>query len=72
MICKKIDTIYFFIIIKIIANIEFAMVLYLYMLVNIVALVALMLFETYSIYEYRTCEDYTDRPLYNDYVFICD
>ena len=48
------------------------MVLYLYMLVNIVALVALMLFETYSIYEYRTCEDYTDRPLYNDYVFICD
>ena len=72
MICKKIDTIYFFIIIKIIANIEFAMVLYLYMLVNIVALVALMLFETYSIYEYRTCEDYTDRPLYNDYVIICD
>ena len=72
MICKKIDTIYFFIIIKIIANIEFAMVLYLYMLVNIVALVALMLFETYSIYEYTTCEDYTDRPLYNDYVFICD
>ena len=48
------------------------MVLYLYMLVNIVALVALMLFESYSIYEYRMCEDYTDRPLYNDYVFICD
>ena len=48
------------------------MVLYLYMLVNILALVALMLFESYSIYEYRICENYTNRHLYNDYVFICD
>lgn len=46
--------------------------LYLYMLANIVALVVLMLFETYSIYEYRSCENYTNRPYYNDYVFICD
>ena len=57
---------------EIIANIEFVMMLYLYMLANIVALVALMLFETYSIYEYRSCENYDNRPLYNDYVFICD
>ena len=57
---------------EIIANIEFVMMLYLYMLANIIALVALMLFETYSIYEYRTCENYENRPLYNDYVFICD
>lgn len=48
------------------------MLLYLVMLAYIVILVLLMLFETYSIYEYRTCENYDNRPLYNDYVFICD
>ena len=37
------------------------MLLYLVMLANIVILVLLMLFETYSIYEYRTCENYLNN-----------
>jgi len=39
---------------------------------NIVFLVLLMILETYSIYEYRTCTNYDNRPYYNDCVFICD
>ena len=42
------------------------------MFANIVIIVLLMFFETYSIYEYRSCSNYDNRPLYNDYVFICD
>ena len=42
------------------------------MLANIVMILLLVLFETYSIYEYRTCTNYDNRPYYNDYVFICD
>ena len=48
------------------------MMYYLFMLANIVILVLLMVFETYSIYEYRICSNYDNRPYYNDYVFICD
>lgn len=48
------------------------MMFYLFMLANIVSILALMIFETYSIYEYRTCLNYDNRPYYNDYVFICD
>jgi hypothetical protein len=39
---------------------------------NIVFLVLLMVLESYSIYEYRTCTNYDNRPYYNDCVFICD
>ena len=35
-------------------------------------LVLIMVLETYSIYEYRTCSNYYNRPYYNDCVFICD
>ena len=35
-------------------------------------LVLLMVLEIYSIYEYRSCTNYDNRPYYNDYVFICD
>lgn len=45
---------------------------YLFMLANVVMLVLLVVLETYSIYEYRTCSNYDTRPYYNDYVFICD
>ena len=45
---------------------------YLFVLANIVTLLALIVFEAYSIYEYRTCSNYDNRPYYNDYVFICD
>ena len=45
---------------------------YLFMFANIVMLVLLMVLETYSIYEYRTCSNYDNRPYYNDCVFICD
>lgn len=45
---------------------------YLFMLANVVMLVLLMVLETYSIYEYRTCPNYDNRPYYNDCVFICD
>ena len=38
----------------------------------IVVLALLMVLETYSIYEYRTCSNYYNRPYYNDCVFICD
>ena len=48
------------------------MMIYLFVFVHIIAIVVLMLFETYSIYEYRICGDYDLRPLYNDNVFICD
>ena len=48
------------------------MMTYLFMLANIVMILLLVLFETYSIYEYRSCENYDNRPYYNDYVFICD
>ena len=45
---------------------------YLFVLANIVTLLMLMVLETYSIYEYRTCSNYDNRPYYNDCVFICD
>ena len=45
---------------------------YLFMFANIVMLVLLMVLETYSIYEYRTCSNYDNRPYYNDCVFICE
>jgi hypothetical protein len=45
---------------------------YLIMFTNIVTVLLLMVFETYSIYEYRTCSNYDNRPYYNDNVFICD
>ena len=48
------------------------MMLYLFVLANIAIILLLMLFEMYSIYEYRSCENYDNRPYYNDYVFICD
>jgi hypothetical protein len=45
---------------------------YLFMFAYIVIIVLLMVLETYSIYEYRTCTNYDNRPYYNDCVFICD
>jgi hypothetical protein len=45
---------------------------YLFMFAYIVILVLLMVLETYSIYEYRTCTNYDNRHYYNDCVFICD
>jgi hypothetical protein len=48
------------------------MMSYLFKFVYIVILVLLMVLETYSIYEYRTCLNYDNRPYYNDCVFICD
>jgi hypothetical protein len=48
------------------------MMTYLFMFAYIVTLVLLMVLETYSIYEYRTCTNYDNRPYYNDCVFICD
>jgi hypothetical protein len=48
------------------------MMSYLFVLANIVTLLMLIVLETYSIYEYRTCPNYDNRPYYNDYVFICD
>lgn len=42
------------------------------MFAYIVIIVLLMVLETYSIYEYRTCTNYDNRPYYNDCVFICD
>ena len=42
------------------------------MFAYIVTLVLLMVLETYSISEYRTCTNYDNRPYYNDCVFICD
>ena len=45
---------------------------YLFMFANIVMLVLLMVLESYSIYEHRTCSNYDNRPYYNDCVFICD
>ena len=48
------------------------MMSYLFMFANIVMLVLIMVLETYSIYEYRTCSNYDNRPYYNDCVFICD
>jgi hypothetical protein len=45
---------------------------YLFMFAYIVLIVLLMVLETYSIYEYRTCTNYDNRPYYNDCVFICD
>jgi len=48
------------------------MMSYLFEFANIVMLVLLTALETYSIYEYRTCSNYYNRPYYNDCVFICD
>ena len=48
------------------------MMYYLIVLANIVTVLAVMVFETYSIYEYRTCSNYDNRSYYNDFVFICD
>jgi hypothetical protein len=48
------------------------MMTYLFMFVYIVIIVLLMVLEIYSIYEYRTCTNYDNRPYYNDCVFICD
>jgi hypothetical protein len=48
------------------------MMTYLFMFAYIVIIVLLMVLETYSIYEYRTCTNYDNRPYYNDCVFICD
>ena len=48
------------------------MMSYLFMFANIVMLLMIMVLETYSIYEYRTCSNYDNRPYYNDCVFICD
>jgi hypothetical protein len=48
------------------------MMTYLFAFANIVFLVLLMILESYSIYEYRTCTNYDNRPYYNDCVFICD
>jgi hypothetical protein len=48
------------------------MMTYLFMFAYIVLIVLLMVLETYSIYEYRTCTNYDNRPYYNDCVFICD
>jgi len=48
------------------------MMSYLFQFVYIVMLVLIMVLETYSIYEYRTCLNYYNRPYYNDCVFICD
>jgi hypothetical protein len=45
---------------------------YLFMFAYIVIIVLLMVLETYSIYEYRTCTNYDNRLYYNDCVFICD
>jgi len=45
---------------------------YLFMFANIAMLLMIMVLETYSIYEYRTCSNYDNRPYYNDCVFICD
>jgi hypothetical protein len=45
---------------------------YLFMFVYFVIILLLMVLETYSIYEYRTCTNYDNRPYYNDCVFICD
>jgi hypothetical protein len=48
------------------------MMTYLFMFTYIVIIVLLMVLEIYSIYEYRTCTNYDNRPYYNDCVFICD
>ncbi len=48
------------------------MMTYLFMFVYIVIILLLMVLEIYSIYEYRTCTNYDNRPYYNDCVFICD
>jgi hypothetical protein len=48
------------------------MMTYLFMFVYFVIILLLMVLETYSIYEYRTCTNYDNRPYYNDCVFICD
>ena len=48
------------------------MMTYLFMFAYIVIIVLLMVLEIYSIYEYRTCTNYDNRPYYNDCVFICD
>ena len=48
------------------------MMTYLFMFTYIVIIVLLMVLEMYSIYEYRTCTNYDNRPYYNDCVFICD
>jgi len=45
---------------------------YLFMFVYFVIILLLMVLEIYSIYEYRTCTNYDNRPYYNDCVFICD
>jgi len=45
---------------------------YLFMFVYFVIILLLMVLEIYSIYEYRICENYDNRPYYNDCVFICD
>jgi hypothetical protein len=45
---------------------------YLFLFVNIMAVLMIMVLESYSIYEYRTCSNYDNRPYYNDYVFMCD
>lgn len=42
------------------------------MFVYIVIILLLMVLEIYSIYEYRTCTNYDNRPYYNDCVFIRD
>ncbi len=44
----------------------------LFMFAYIVIILLLMVLEIYSIYEYRICENYDNRPYYNDCVFICD
>jgi hypothetical protein len=48
------------------------MMTYLFMFTYIVIILLLMVLEMYSIYEYRTCTNYDNRPYYNDCVFICD
>ena len=48
------------------------MMYYLILVANMITVLAVIVFETYSIYEYRTCSNYDNRPYYNDFVFICD
>ena len=44
----------------------------LFVFAYIVILVLFMVLEADSIYKYRTCTNYDNRPYYNDCVFICD
>ena len=63
---KKIDIFFYC---KCYLAITYLMMYYLILVANIVTVLAVMVFETYSIYEYRTCSNYDNRPYYNDFVF---